>query len=104
MKRKSITVIIPAYNSEDTIEVCIQSVQRQSKSQLIDKIIVIKDGSKDKTDKVVESAQKNSSIKIELINQKNSGVSAARNKGIKNAKSEWVAFLDSDYIWLENQL
>jgi glycosyltransferase involved in cell wall biosynthesis len=82
-----ITVVIPLYNKRDFIERALDSVLKQT--VLPDEIIVINDGSTDGSDKIVE--QLNHSL-IALIHQKNSGVSAARNKGIDLAKNKWIAF------------
>jgi glycosyltransferase involved in cell wall biosynthesis len=62
---------------------------------------VINDGSTDKSADVVKSF---SDARIRLINQKNAGVSAARNRGINEAKSELIAFLDADDEWMPNYL
>lgn len=101
---KNVTVVIPAYNCEETIQECILSVINQTKFEYIDKIIVVNDGSTDSTiDKI--NVLKNLYINtIIIINQKNMGVSSARNKGIMQAKSEYIAFLDSDDVWLPNKI
>jgi len=100
------SVIIPTYNSEKTIEKCIESVLKQTSLYLIDEIIVVDDGSNDNTDKVVEKIkndQKDCDF-IKLIKQDNKGASFARNVGINIAKGEWIALLDSDDIWKPNKL
>ncbi len=86
-----ISVIIPTFNRESFILNAIKSVEEQSYN--IDEIIVIDDGSNDNTKEIL----KNENIKY--IYQKNNGVSKARNIGIKEAKNDWLAFLDSDDIW-----
>ena len=91
--KKKISVIIPAYNSESTIERCLESVLVQSYKNL--EIIVINDGSQDNTESVVENiANKDSRIKLYSI--PNGGVSNARNVGIDNATGEYITFVDSD--------
>lgn len=100
-----ISVVIPMYNSENTIEKCIESVLNQSYKGKIE-IIVVNDGSKDNSRQVVEEILKNNSkdIDIVLINKENGGVSTARNAGMKAANGNWIALLDSDDEWLEHKL
>ena len=93
-----VSVIIPAYNRKHTLKRAIQSVYTQSLPPF--EIIVVDDGSNDGTKKWVK--QKYPDIKY--IYQKNSGVSSARNKGIKIARGDWIALLDSDDEWLPNKL
>lgn len=93
MSGAKISVIIPAYNCEDFIERAINSVVCQTYRNY--EIIVVNDGSKDKTGKIVgDMAAKND--KIKLINQDNHGVSCARNVGMSVATGEYIVFLDSD--------
>jgi glycosyltransferase involved in cell wall biosynthesis len=95
----NISVIIPVYNKEDTIVRAVESVLTQSLQPL--EIIVVNDGSTD------DSKNKISSIRderIKIINQKNKGVSCARNAGIDNANGNYVAFLDADDEWLPDYL
>ncbi|MEF9892060.1 MAG: glycosyltransferase family 2 protein [Anaerorhabdus sp.] len=93
-----VSVIIPAYNSENTIKRCIQSVINQSYKNL--EVIVLNDCSSDKTIEVVKTIDDS---RIKLINlEKNMGVSYCRNKGKKLAKGEYIQFIDSDdYVELE---
>lgn len=88
-----ISVIIPAFNAEKTIEKCVYSVQKQIYSVL--EIIVVNDGSTDNTERVVERLAKNDNrIKLYTIN--NRGVSHARNYGIDRATGKYITFIDSD--------
>lgn len=90
---KTISVIIPAYNAEKTINRCISSVLNQSYPDF--ELLVIDDGSRDKTVSLVgEYCAKDS--RIRLIGQENGGVSAARNLGISQAQGDGFLFLDSD--------
>jgi glycosyltransferase involved in cell wall biosynthesis len=100
--KKTIDVIIPAYNAEKFIERTIESVLSQT--YLLRKIIVIDDGSIDKTVEVVENISKISKIPIVLISQENKGPNAARNTGLEHSDSEFIALLDADDIWKEEKL
>lgn len=97
-----ISVIIPAYNCEKTIEDTVDSVLNQTRFDLIDEIIVVNDGSTDNTEKLIETKYEDTIVR--LINKKNGGVSAARNIGIKNANSKWIALLDSDDVWMPEKI
>jgi glycosyltransferase involved in cell wall biosynthesis len=90
-ERVPVSVIIPAYNSEDLIGEAIQSVHAQTLS--VSEIIVVDDGSSDETSKVAEN------LGAIVIRQPNRGVSAARNVGIRAATKPWIALLDQDDIW-----
>jgi len=95
-----ISVVIPTYNRKKYIKRAIDSVIRQSYKPF--EIIVIDDGSTDGTYELIK--QSYSSSQISLEKQINNGVSSARNKGVKLAKGDWIAFLDSDDEWFENKL
>lgn len=90
---------MPLYNKEPHVKRALDSVINQTIQDF--EIIVVNDGSTDKSADVVKSY---SDARIRLINQKNAGVSAARNKGIDEAESRLVAFLDSDDEWMPNYL
>lgn len=93
-----ISTIIPTYNSAKTLDRAIESVLQQTLPTY--EIIIIDDGSVDETPEVINRFQG----KIKYIKQINSGVSAARNKGIKASTGNWIAFLDADDEWLPNKL
>ncbi len=97
----TISVIIPVYNRPFTLKRAVESVLQQSVA--INEIIIVDDGSNDKTPEVIHALQQQHTI-IQSISQKNSGVSAARNAGIAIAQSDWIAFLDSDDEWLKNKI
>lgn len=99
-----ITVIIPLYNGEKTIGKVIDAIVNQTKAEYIKEIIVINDGSTDTSRYVVEEYKKTSPIHINLINCENGGVSKARNIGLKNAKTNWVALCDSDDEWFLDKI
>lgn len=100
-----ISVIIPMYNSNDTIKSAIESVLNQTFKKPIE-IIVVNDGSIDECEKLVEDLILNNQTNrvIKLINKLNGGVSSARNVGIKESTGDLIAFLDSDDIWLPEKL
>jgi len=99
----TVSVVIPAYNAERTILETIASVQNQTFSDF--EIIIINDGSKDRTLEIIQSV---SDEKIKIISCENSGVCEARNRGISHACGEFVSFIDADDLWtpekLEDQL
>ncbi len=95
-----ISVVIPAYNCSETIEMVLDSVCAQTRFDLIEEIIVINDGSTDDTDRVIRNyREKNKSLPLIYVSQKNHGVSYTRNRAIYMAKGEWIALLDSDDLW-----
>lgn len=90
---EKISIVIPVYNAELTLEGCLESVKNQSYKNL--EILIINDGSVDRTLEICEMyAAKDSRIKI--FTQRNKGVSSARNLGIENASGEYLAFVDAD--------
>ena len=94
----NISVIIPTFNRKETLKRAIQSVVMQSYTPY--EIIVIDDGSNDGTKEWLKDNFPN----VKYIYQMNSGVSSARNKGIKFARGDWIALLDSDDEWLPSKL
>lgn len=94
-----ISVIIPAYNRESLIVPTLDSVRQQELAA--GEVLVVDDCSKDRTTQVVEDyAARHPGFPLRLIRQeKNQGVSAARNRGIREAAGDWAAFLDSDDMW-----
>jgi glycosyltransferase involved in cell wall biosynthesis len=102
----SISVIVPTYNNADTILSAIDSVVKQDIKLQIE-IIIVNDGSTDKTEFIVKefiSTCSKSNREFIVISQDNAGVASARNEGIKKAKGDWIAFLDSDDVWLADKL
>lgn len=88
-----ISVIIPCYNGEKYIERCLNSLIAQNSSLF--EVIIVNDGSTDNSEKLINRLIKNTP-NFHLINQKNTGVSVARNSGIKHACGEYISFVDSD--------
>ncbi len=99
------SIIIPAYNSEATIIRALESIRKQTAIEQIMEVIVVNDGSKDNTAKLVnEYKEQNPKFPLILINKINGGVSTARNAGLKIAKGSWIALLDADDEWNSNKL
>lgn len=90
-----VSVIIPAFNAEETIEESLVSVAKQSHTKL--EVIVIDDGSSDNTGAVVNAfCLANPLLTLSLITQKNQGSSKARNEGLGKSQGEFIVFLDAD--------
>ena len=94
----NISVVIPSYNRKDFLKRSIDSAINQTKKPL--EIIVVDDGSTDGTETMIKSDYDF----VKFIKQKNKGVSAARNIGIKVSIGEWICFLDSDDEWKKDKL
>ncbi|MGA9115923.1 MAG: glycosyltransferase family 2 protein [Bacteroidota bacterium] len=88
-----ISAVIPTYNRARTVVRAVQSALAQTRPP--DEIIVVDDGSRDETASVLEEF----APRIRLIRQENAGASAARNRGVREAAGDWIAFLDSDDLW-----
>ena len=96
----SVSVIIPVYNREKTIRYCLDSILAQSFQAI--EIVVVDDASTDGTVDIVQQIEDN---RVRCVRQpQNSGAQAARNRGIREAKGEWIAFQDSDDEWLPEKL
>lgn len=102
---KMFSVIIPAYNCEETITKSLDSVKNQTRYDLIKEIIIVNDGSTDETGKVIEQyISDNPDMKCIYMQQENHGVSYARNQGIMRANGKWIALLDADDVWLPDKI
>ncbi len=95
--KPKVSIIIPVYNVRQYIEEALDSVINQTYKNL--EIIVINDGSNDGSEIICDEYAKKDN-RIKLIHQKNSGLSAARNVGLDNMTGEYVAFLDSDDVFI----
>lgn len=101
----SISVVVPAYNAEKTIQSTLLSALNQDYDHF--DVYVVDDGSSDRTVlKVWEMREKfiEQGVKLHVIAQKNTGVSSARNRGVKASSGKYIAFLDADDKWLPNKL
>ena len=96
--KPQISVIIPVYNVEEYIEKCICSLIAQTIKEI--EFLVINDGSTDNSINLIKSFQDS---RIRIINQKNSGLSEARNTGIKKARGRYVLFLDGDDYLIDDE-
>lgn len=88
-----ITIIVPIYNAQNTLKKCIDSILEQTYPNF--ELILINDGSTDNTKNICNSYAE-ADKRIKVLQQKNKGVSAARNLGLNYTRSEWVCFIDSD--------
>lgn len=98
MKLFSYSVVIPCFNRANSIRETIDSALAQTIPPL--EILVVDDGSVDNSAQIAASY----GDPVRVIKQENGGASNARNKGIAEAKGEWIAFLDSDDRWSENKI
>ena len=89
---KKISVIIPVYNAEKTLEKCVESVEK-NKANL--ELILVNDGSIDGSDKIIQKLKEKYS-NIQYIKKENGGLSDARNIGIEKATGDYISFVDSD--------
>lgn len=94
-----ISIVIPLYNKALYIKETIDNILNQTFQEF--ELIVVNDGSQDGGPEIVKSFKDS---RIKLINKANGGVSSARNVGIKEAKYDYIAFLDADDEWLPNHL
>ncbi|HEY9888470.1 MAG TPA: glycosyltransferase family A protein, partial [Candidatus Obscuribacterales bacterium] len=94
-----ISVIVPTYNAENTIEETIQSVLQQTFTDF--ELLVINDGSTDKTLEVLANIQDS---RLQVLTFPNGGVVESRNRGIQNASGEYLSFLDADDLWQKDKL
>lgn len=102
---KRVSVIIPVYNSEKTIDAVLNSIANQTAVDEILEVIVIDDGSVDHSSIVIKAfINSHPSLNVRYIKQDNGGVSTARNHGLREAKGEFIALFDSDDLWLPQKI
>ena len=99
---EKVSVIVPNYNCEKFIEETVNSVINQTYKNW--ELLIVDDCSTDGSVEVIKKLQAaDGRIKL-FINEKNSGAAASRNKALKEASGKWIAFLDSDDLWLPDKL
>lgn len=99
-KNPLISVIVSAYNVEEYLAACLDSILRQTFSDY--EIILIDDGSTDRIAEIISQYSSNSRIRVHT--QQNSGISVARNQGIKMSRGQYICYIDSDDIITETYL
>mgnify|MGYP006165906141 FL=1 len=97
----AVDIILPNYNSSEFLLETINSILSQTFYNW--KLIIIDDNSNDKTKKILESFSQNKSIEIIWL-KKNKKAGFCRNLGMRNSKSAYIAFIDSDDIWAKDKL
>ena len=97
----TVSIIMPSYNTGKYIADSIESVLKQTYSDW--ELLIVDDCSTDETDKIVEPYLSDKRIKY-LKNEKNSGAAVSRNRALREAKGKWIAFLDSDDLWMSDKL
>jgi len=98
-----LSIIIPVFNVEDYIRPCLESILRQGLDEDCYEIIIINDGTPDKSmDVIADIIETNHNIRV--IEQENQGISIARNNGIKRASGDYILFIDSDDILIDNSI
>ncbi|WP_432737423.1 glycosyltransferase family 2 protein [Pediococcus pentosaceus] len=90
---KLVSIVIPIYNVEDFLESCLNSVKNQSYKDI--EVLLVDDGSKDNSKKICDEFIEIDD-RFKYVYQKNSGVSSARNNGMRNARGEYITFVDGD--------
>ena len=98
-----ISIIIPVYNVEKYIRPCLESVLRQNLDESTYEIIIVNDGTKDRSMEMIQDIINNHS-NISVINQENLSLSVARNNGIAKAKGEYIFMPDSDDLLIDDSI
>jgi glycosyltransferase involved in cell wall biosynthesis len=99
MEKDLVSILLPAYNAEETISKSIESIFGQTYQEY--ELIIIDDGSTDKTEEIIKSYSSNPKI-IYIKNEKNIGLIETLNKGIRVSKGEFLARIDADDIWISS--
>jgi glycosyltransferase involved in cell wall biosynthesis len=101
LSKPLISVIVPAYNAEATLRECVESILHQSFDDF--EVIIVNDGSTDSTSKLAAEIA-SEDRRVQVVDQDNLGVSAARNRGLQTARGYYVCVLDADDIWVPDKL
>ena len=88
-----LSIIVPVYNSEKYVSVCIESILKQTYQNI--EVILVDDGSTDESGKVCDEFEQ-ADHRVRVFHKKNGGVSSARNLGIEKCRGRYVTFIDSD--------
>ena len=103
-----ISVVIPSYNSKKLVQQCLRSLEKQTASLSSFEVIVVDDGSNDGTIEMLKEFQKKTPLKLKSQYISNSGPATARNIGVQQAATDWIALLDADVIadmdWIKRAL
>ncbi|PKA04719.1 glycosyltransferase family 2 protein [Leptospira ellisii] len=102
MRSIPVTVVIPTHNRADQVGAALESVLRQT--VFPEEILIVDDGSSDGTVSALDSKFREERGRFRILSLEHGGVSRARNRGVENATQEWIAFLDSDDVWLPQKL
>lgn len=98
-----VSIIIPMFNAQEWITGLLQSILNQTYQNI--EVILVNDGSTDESLALVNKFSKDfSEIRIKVVNQENTGVSEARNEGVRNSTGDLLAFVDSDDIWIREKI
>lgn len=95
------SIIVPVYNSESTLNRCVNSILSQSCSDF--ELILVDDGSKDDSSRICDEYS-SADLRVKTVHTNNCGVSSARNTGLKMATGQWISFVDSDDYLEQNFL
>ena len=90
---ETVTVVVPVYNAEKYLAECLESIQKQTYTNI--EIILVDDGSKDSSPTLCDTLQKEDN-RIKVIHKVNEGAGKSRNKGIEVATGDYILFVDSD--------
>ena len=97
-----LSVIVPVYNGENTIEKCLLSIIGQDYPDV--EIVIVNDGSTDKSKSIIDKIiLENPDSNIKLINKQNQGLPQARKTGVENSNGEYIGFVDAD-DWIESDM
>jgi len=101
MVRPAFSLIIPAFNAENDIGICLESVSEQSRP--VDEVVVVDDGSSDDTTKIVSEFSSRLPLRV-LRNSSNRGIVRSIDRGIRHGTCNWILRLDADDFWMPNHV